>query len=164
MEETQDQPNKLQTPPQPNQILQNSQVPVVQNTASFFFRFGAYTVDTIIVSIIVAFLPLGQMKNEPVDFISSIFSFQTIFYLIFFIIYSSYMTYKYQATLGKKLFGLKVIAENNIPLQLYQVILRETVKEITAAITFGIVLLIALTNAKRQTLHDKLAKTYVLKP
>ena len=74
------------------------------------------------------------------------------------------MTYKYQATLGKKLFGLKVIAENNIPLQLYQVILRETVKEITAAITFGIVLLIALTNAKRQTLHDKLAKTYVLKP
>ena len=76
--------------------------------------------------------------------------------------YYVYMTYDYEATLGKKLFGLRVISASNEQVDLGQIFLRETVGKIASAVIFGIGFLMVGFNNKKEGLHDKIGKTRVV--
>ncbi|RYZ56787.1 MAG: RDD family protein [Proteobacteria bacterium] len=67
-------------------------------------------------------------------------------------------------TLGKTFFGLRVVNEDNTKaLTSGQVILREIVGKSISALLFGIGFLMMLWNPKRQTFHDKICATKVVK-
>ena len=67
-----------------------------------------------------------------------------------------------QATIGKKAMGLKVISENNERLSFGQATGRHFGKIISSIILF-IGYLMMLWDAKKQTLHDKMATAFVVK-
>lgn len=77
--------------------------------------------------------------------------------------YFIYMTDKYQATLGKKWCGLKVVAENQEKLNITQIILRETVGKLVSAFILLIGYIMVAFTEKKQGLHDKLAGSVVIR-
>jgi uncharacterized RDD family membrane protein YckC len=67
-----------------------------------------------------------------------------------------------QASLGKRLLGLKVCAVSGERLSFYKSVLRNLCKWLSA-LTFGIGYLMGFLDRKQQCLHDKLAGTLVVK-
>lgn len=76
--------------------------------------------------------------------------------------YFIFMTYKYEATLGKKIIGIKVLSDKSEKLTVWQVILRETVGKIASIIILGIGYIMAGFTERKQALHDKIASTTVV--
>lgn len=65
------------------------------------------------------------------------------------------------ATLGKRVVGAMVVSETGEPLTFKQALLRNLLK-ILSALPLFMGFLMAAFSAKRQALHDKFAKTYVI--
>lgn len=66
-------------------------------------------------------------------------------------------------SIGKKILGLKVIKENGkCPIGLVDALIREVVGKFISAIILGIGFLMIAFDPKKQGLHDKIAKTYVV--
>lgn len=77
--------------------------------------------------------------------------------------YAPFMLYQYQATLGKMLLGLKVVSQDRKKLQIFQVLLREWIGKFLSFLAFGLGFLWIAFDAKKQSWHDKLAQTLVVK-
>ncbi|MBQ3149827.1 MAG: RDD family protein [Clostridia bacterium] len=67
----------------------------------------------------------------------------------------------WHATLGKKAMGIMVVDANGVGIDYGQATIRYLCR-IVSGLILGIGFLIALFNDQRQTLHDKLANTYVV--
>lgn len=155
--------------PPEQQFVSPNQMPLSPTTqpqvpqigyAGFWMRYLAFNLDSLITSIIIT-LPL----NIVVAVVGASTGFKVVMFLLQIVLiytYFIYLTNKNQATIGKKLLGLRVVSEGGAPLSLGKIILRETVgKFISMVILFIGYLMVAFTS-KKQGLHDKIAGSVVL--
>jgi uncharacterized RDD family membrane protein YckC len=164
--------------PVPSQTITPSYNPPVQNQvpeivyAGFWLRYLALTLDNIIVGIplaIIAFLILflvalitGENSSNPSTGFKLIQSFVYIAQIIAQICYFVILTNKRQATIGKRLLGLKVLSEEGSTISLGKIILRETIGKLVSGIILGIGFLMAAFTSKKQALHDIMSGSVVI--
>lgn len=120
-------------------------------------RFFAYMIDLIIVASLcmtVSFILEGDMNGAT--WISSL---TTLFisWMYFAIQESSIL----QGTFGKRMLGLKVVGEDGAEISFKQASVRFFSK-ILSTLIFFIGFFMAAFNERKQTLHDKISKTYVV--
>lgn len=118
----------------------------------FWERFGAAFLDGLI--LMLPNFIMQFMFGRDQGFLSSI-----IINWLYFALQESGPS---QATLGKKALGLKVLSVNGRPISFGQATGRFFGRYVSAAILF-IGYLMMLWDDKKQTLHDKLAGTIVIK-
>ncbi len=133
--------------------------------AGFWLRYLAFVVDIVILFIVVNLIRIiffkfvfAEIYGQP---IGPIILFQVtilLVYLGYFIIF----TYKQQATIGKKLLGLRVVAEDGSRLSLGKIIFRETIGKILSLVILGIGYFMAGFTVKKQALHDKMVGSVVI--
>ena len=127
--------------------------------AGFWIRVVAILIDGIIVGIVSAVVrAIMGLEIKPGEDSLGGSLVNTLISFGYFIT----MTYKYEATLGKKALGLKVVSAEEKPLSLGQVTLRETLGRLVAGITLLIGYIMVAFTQKKQGLHDMIAKTYVV--
>lgn len=68
----------------------------------------------------------------------------------------------YSKTVGKHVFGLKVVKEDSSALGWGSILIRETIGKFLSSIVFSLGYIWILFDSKRQGWHDKLAKTVVI--
>lgn len=136
--------------------------------AGFWIRFGAYIIDSIVLSIVMVVLNLVIVgtavalgDSDAAAGMAGVIS--TLLSLVISICYFPGMEgSSHQATLGKKALGLKVVNEEGARISVGQAIGRYFGKIIS-----GLILCIGYMMAgwteKKQALHDKMASTYVVK-
>lgn len=136
------------------------------NLAGFWVRAGAFIIDFVI-SYLGAWLLLGVfigVMNPGSDFFDKI-SDEAAGLLSFgvVIIYHIALLSKWGTTIGKKLFGLKVVdLETNNKITINKAVIR-SLSYILSSIVFGAgFLVIAFDKKKRQGWHDIIAKTRVV--
>lgn len=131
--------------------------------ATFGKRAWAYTIDEILISIIFMIIYMGKIPPNatPEEVINTL---NGMFYYVVLIkiIYQAFFVWMYGATLGKIFMKIKVISvfDLNNPTVL-QSVSRAIVRIISESF-FYIGFLWALANPKRETWHDKAAKTLVI--
>lgn len=129
--------------------------------AGFWIRFVAVMIDGLIVGAI------SMIVGIFLGIASAIFKFNAdllsagLGYLLGWG-YFVFMTYKYEATIGKRLVGIKVLSDKAEKLTLGQVILREVLGKILSTITLTIGYIMAGFTERKQALHDKIADTVVV--
>ncbi|MEH7415771.1 RDD family protein [Neobacillus drentensis] len=113
----------------------------------FWKRLLAYFIDYLIV-----FVPLYMIFGDSAP----------IFNLLLSWVYFAWMeSSKMQATLGKKVFGLKVINQNGRKITFKRATGRYFAKYISI-FTLGIGYLMAAFTKRKQGLHDKIASTFII--
>ncbi|MEA3323166.1 MAG: RDD family protein [Patescibacteria group bacterium] len=129
--------------------------------AGFWIRVFASLIDSLVVFIasLVIIVPLSFFAFDNV-FFSSITSVFILFALS--LTYFIHMTNKYQATVGKKIFGLKVCNEETLQkAALGDIINREGISRVIMFLFAPIHLFVAIM-AKKQGVHDMAANTVVI--
>ncbi len=131
--------------------------------ASIKKRAFAYTIDEILISILFMIIFFGKVPQDAtyeqtLNLLNSLFSYV----ILLKIIYQTFFVWYYGATPGKMMLKIRVIStidlENpNIIYSLNRAIIR-----VISESLFYIGFLWALTNPKRETWHDKVAKTLVI--
>lgn len=153
-------------------IKQPAASPKTQKFAGFWFRTLASIIDTVLcqVAVIILVLPLGFALGASMAGTSSLSDIEAagqglgfilgilIQWLWFTIAESS----KWQATIGKKMVGLKVTDENGERIGFGKANGRYWSKILSTLIVLVGFLMVAFTE-KKQGLHDKIAGTLVIK-
>jgi uncharacterized RDD family membrane protein YckC len=155
----------------PKQVIKSKKV-INYQYASFWIRLLAFFIDGLIASIIgyiIGFLCAGVVcllalviggvlaQDIIMDLIMIIIGFMMVC-LYFALMENS----KMQATLGKKIVGIKVIDQDGERITFDSAIIRFFTK-ILSGLILGIGYLMIFRNPKKQGLHDKITKTYVIK-
>lgn len=128
--------------------------------AGFWIRFAASFVDGVIVFlmsiplIILAFFSMGgEVENSfSVNILSLMISWG----------YHILMTDKYQATLGKRFVGIKVVKEDLGRASLGNLILRETAGKLLSQLIFFIGYIVVAFTSRKRALHDIIGGTVVV--
>ncbi|HWB62034.1 MAG TPA: RDD family protein [Chitinophagales bacterium] len=136
--------------------------------ASGLQRLGAFIIDRLLLSTIAS-LFVWHWWWSPYSFDSNWLhlSFKFWGYNIFretaIIIYYAIMeSSSYHATLGKIVFGLKVVDKNNNPVDFSKALLRNLSK-ILSGLVLGIGYVMIIFDERKQGLHDKIADTFVVR-
>lgn len=129
--------------------------------AGFWMRFWAYLVDLIVIAglrqLIVSPI-LGFLGQESAD---GIFSLPNILSAVVFYLYFVLLTKFLGQTLGKMIFGIKVIPLKEKRLSWQTVVFREWIGRYISASIFILYALVAFL-PKKQGLHDYFADTTVI--
>ncbi|MCM3054201.1 RDD family protein [Caldibacillus thermoamylovorans] len=129
--------------------------------AGFWMRFCAYLVDLIVIAglrqLIVSPI-LGFLDQESAD---GIFSLPNILSAVVFYLYFVLLTKYFGQTLGKMIFGIKVIPLKEKRLSWQTVLFREWIGRYISASIFILYALVAFL-PKKQGLHDYFADTTVI--
>ncbi len=133
--------------------------------AGFWLRFWAYLVDLIITSAVTAAIvtPLFRLLSLPIG--TGTLSIYGITKLVLFLLYFILMTKLTNGqTLGKMIFGLRVISNTDEMLSWGTVLFREGVgRYILQAIPGGMLYLVTAFTPKKQGVADMFSDTYVVK-
>ncbi|PMC37194.1 hypothetical protein CJ195_13330 [Bacillus sp. UMB0899] len=130
--------------------------------AGFWIRFWAYLVDLLVIGSVnrIIIYPLFSLIGLDTSD-SFIFSPVSIATAITYFAYFVFMTKFLNQTLGKMIFGLKVVSKDGRNLNWGTIIFRELIgRYISKIIWIGF--LIAAFTPKKQTLHDIFADTFVI--
>ncbi|WP_099221303.1 RDD family protein [Listeria costaricensis] len=129
--------------------------------AGFWLRFLAYLVDLLTASALTGILirPIFRLLHHPVN--GGIFSLYGALTALLFIAYFILMTKRFNQTLGKMLFGLKVIRADKKPLTWGNVFFREGIWRFIQKIVWPLYLVVAFT-PKKQGIHDLFEQTTVV--
>jgi len=134
--------------------------------AGFWMRAIALVIDLIVLSLIT--LPVSVVFPDGTDFSQSTASpddniLATILYIVIMWIYASTLeSSKWQATLGKKALGLRVVDSNGNRVSFARATGRHFAKIISTALLFIGYFMAGWTKQKR-ALHDMIANTLVIK-
>nr|WP_285874005.1 RDD family protein [Halalkalibacter oceani] len=133
--------------------------------AGFWLRLWAFLLDLVTVYAINGLLlsPLWRFAGGGEITIAS-FSGQTVLTALLFFLYFAIMTKVAGQTVGKMVFGLRVVSANGQPLTWGQILFREGVGRLLHHIFFLLQVLyvtVAFT-ARKQGLHDMIADTFVI--
>ncbi|WP_078379400.1 RDD family protein [Sutcliffiella halmapala] len=134
--------------------------------AGFWMRVWAYLLDLIIIWSIggIVIFPIFRMLNIPLSQ-SFMYSPATIATTILWFSYFIIMTKYFKQTLGKMVFGLRVVDLKDTELSWKTVLFREGIGRYIAGfyapVTFVVYLVAAFTN-KKQGIHDLFADTSVV--
>ncbi|MFZ2188910.1 MAG: RDD family protein [Candidatus Moraniibacteriota bacterium] len=127
--------------------------------AGFWIRFAAAFIDGLVLSIpqaivrvFVTVANFGEMYAITSSVLSCLVTWA--YYVL--------MTNNYQATLGKKAVGIRVLSGNLERLTLNQVLLRETVGKLVSMLIIMIGYIMAGFTEKKRALHDIIANTVVV--
>lgn len=126
--------------------------------ASFGQRLVAFIIDIIILTmflVVIVFMLVfeeDQMSESTPQIIG------TFLLTAYFVILESSSL---SATFGKKIMGIYVITENGDKLSIGKAIIRNLARQLSSIFFIGYIM--ALFTEKTQTLHDKIAKTLVVK-
>lgn len=133
--------------------------------AGFWMRFWAYTFDLIIVFSISGILlsPLKLMNNGATIPISA-WTLNGILASLVFYIYFAWMTKQLGQTLGKMIFGLKVVRIDEQPLLWKDLLFREVIGRFIYQVFFfmHILYVIVAFNKEKQGIHDMVGNTKVI--
>jgi len=127
--------------------------------SGFWLRFVATIIDGI-VWLPLTFLMPRIMSSTRVPVIQEVIIIILI-YTILDAIYEIILTYKFGGTVGKLLLGIKIVDENNKNITLGKSVGRYFSKYLSFLILCIGFLMIAFDN-KKQGLHDKMVKSYVI--
>jgi uncharacterized RDD family membrane protein YckC len=126
-------------------------------------RAFAYTIDEILISVLFLVIYFGQIPQdasyeETINLLNGLFTY----IVLLKIIYQTFFVWAYGATPGKMLVKIRVISTIDLgnPNMLYS--LNRALIRIVSESLFYIGFLWALTNPKRETWHDKVARTLVI--
>ncbi|WP_415815828.1 RDD family protein [Mesobacillus thioparans] len=130
--------------------------------AGFWTRFWAYLLDLIVIGSINRMIihPIFMALDVPLVK-DGIFSPVTIATAVVFYLYFVLMTKYLGQTLGKMVFGLKVVELDGKSLTWGTVIFREWIGRFISATILVLYVVVAFTN-KKQGLHDLFADTTVI--
>ncbi|KAB8127483.1 RDD family protein [Gracilibacillus oryzae] len=138
---------------------------VTKRYAGFWMRFWAYLADIIIVFSINGILLLPfQFINDGATIHVGYWTLNGILGALVFYLYFLFMTKYFHQTLGKMIFGLKVVREDSMPLGWSDLIFREVVGRFihrVFPITLLLYLFVAFTRQK-QGIHDMIGNTRVV--
>lgn len=123
--------------------------------ASFGSRFLAILLDSLIV--IAASFVLTQVFSAV-----KLAAVAPLFQLVLSFGYSVWYQQKYGQTIGKKVLKIKVVDSSGKTPSLMTFFLREVIGKFVSSLILGIGYLWMLWDGKKQTLHDKIASTYVV--
>lgn len=144
------------------------ETPIVKQTsykeksAGFWIRFFAFIMDSLIITALV-----GLVIN-PVFFVTGLSTDSSYWYapitVLSAVIYYSYfvvMTLVFQQTLGKMIFGLRVVKLDGQKPKVMDVLFREWIGRFISNFLFILYVFVAVL-PKNQGLHDYFADTYVV--
>lgn len=149
---------------QHEQVLDTSP-PQEERYAGFWMRFWAYITDLIIVfSINGILLSTISFVNDGAPITVGYWTLNAILGSLVFFAYFVLMTKKLGQTLGKMIFGLKVIRSDHKPLQWRDLLFREVVMRFIyrAFFILNILYLVVAFNNEKQGLHDIVGNTRVI--
>ncbi|MFS0782490.1 RDD family protein [Bacillus sp. 1P06AnD] len=144
------------------------------NYSSFWSRLGSYVVDGLILSAIISVLEtigifsLMGISFDPAKLSDPNYSmadnsgYMFITLIISILYYSILQSSKWQATVGKKLFNNKVTSVNGERISFLTAVIRHISMIFLSSLMFIGYIMYFFTK-KKQTLHDKIAKTVVVK-
>lgn len=131
-------------------------------SAGFWIRFWAYLIDLIVVSSLTAitvkpiFLFTGWRDIEIYHISPYGYALSFIFYIYFVV-----MTKVWGQTIGKMVFGIRVISEDGKPLTWGTILFREWIGRFISATVDILYLLVAFT-PNHKAIHDYIADTRVV--
>jgi hypothetical protein len=134
--------------------------------AGFWIRFVAYIIDTFIISTVLILLGTiwSLQDDDSIDLAATIASSAIVLWISFFLhwLYFAIMeSSESQATIGKKVLGIKVTDEFGQRMSFGRATGRYFSKYISSLI-LGIGYLMAAFMDRKQALHDKIASTLVV--
>ncbi len=129
--------------------------------AGFWLRFWAYLIDLIVVGSITRILLKPILKAMGVIHDPSFFSALNIGTAIIFYLYFVLMTKYFRQTLGKMIFGLKVVSLKEDGLSWMTIIFREFIGRYISKTILVLYFLVGFL-PKKQGLHDIFADTSVI--
>jgi uncharacterized RDD family membrane protein YckC len=145
--------------------IANDETGMKPRYAGFWMRFWAYLADLLIVFSINGILlsPLGFM-NDGLPMVIGFWTVAGIAGSVTFYLYFLLMTRFYSQTLGKMIFGLKVVREDFSALTWSDLLFREVVGRFFHRVfyfTFLLYIMVAFTSEK-QGVHDMIGNTRVV--
>ncbi|WP_423410786.1 RDD family protein [Heyndrickxia sp. MSNUG] len=130
--------------------------------AGFWMRFWAYLLDLIVIGSVNRMIINPVFRALDVPLVKEgIFSPVSIATAVVFYLYFVLMTRYYRQTLGKMVFGLKVVDLRGNRLSWGTVIFREWIGRFISA-TIMVLYVIVAFSKKKQGLHDMFADTAVI--
>jgi len=149
--------NDFEKPTESDEINQ-----VNLNFAGFWMRFWAYLLDLVVIGSINRIIINPIFRLFDVSFSeTSMFTPMSIATAITFYVYFVLMTKFFKQTLGKMVFGIKVVSLTDESLTWSTVIFREFIGKFISKVTFVGYLIVAFL-PKKQGLHDIFAETTVI--
>lgn len=137
--------------------------------AGFFVRLAAYIIDVIIVGIALLairipiwIIAMGNPDNIIVKDLIFEYSIADIVIYVCKSLYFVLLTYYTGATLGKKLFCLKVVSTEGRRLTFFEVAFRETVGRFLSGLIMNIGYILIVLDKEKRGLHDFLSDTEVI--
>lgn len=141
---------------------QENKLKFEERYAGFWLRFWAYLVDLIIIGSInrILIYPVLRVLDVPLHE-GGIFTIVNICTAVIFYLYFVLMTKFLKQTLGKMIFGLKVVSFENEKLSWTTILFREWIGRFISASIIILYVLVAFL-PKKQGLHDIFADTTVI--
>ncbi|MDC3418458.1 RDD family protein [Aquibacillus salsiterrae] len=147
------------------QLVEHIEEPAKVRYAGFWMRFWAYLADLLIVFSLngILLLPFRFINEGEVIDIGLLTATGMLSAVIFYV-YFLFMTKMFHQTLGKMIFGLKVVREDAAPLTWMDLFFREVVGRFfhrVFAITTLLYIIVAFSDQK-QGIHDMVGNTRVV--
>ncbi len=140
--------------------------------AGFWMRLWAFLFDLLLVSaingaIVGTWLPFIQGDSSMMEMIWSVVVIPSFLYATLFFLYFSLMTRYFSQTLGKMIFGIKVVQKDGKRLTWSTIIFREGVgrflHQAPLPANFNLIMYVVIAcTPKKQGVHDLIAETYVV--
>lgn len=133
-----------------------------EKTAGFWMRFWAFIIDSLFVTAIIGIVvnPIFYMMDwdlQSFSWYAPISIISAVVYYTYFVV----MTHYFRQTVGKMIFGLKVVSMTNTQLNFTTVLFREWIGRIISNAILPLYLLVVVFE-KNQALHDYFADTKVV--
>ncbi|WP_100405117.1 RDD family protein [Bacillus solitudinis] len=132
--------------------------------AGFWMRFWAFLLDLIIVFSLNGLLVYPLLRLVGIGQVTFIFPLATLLSGVVFFLYFAIMTKYYGQTIGKMVFGLRVVTVDGQLLSWQQIFFREGIGRFLHQAFFlfyAIYLTVAFTT-KKQGIHDMISDSFVI--
>ncbi|MFJ5768300.1 RDD family protein [Psychrobacillus sp. NPDC093180] len=158
-----DEQNVQEKAPVFEQAVVNRMEQYEHKAAGFWIRFWAYTVDILILS------SVGMLIIKPVFRLFSLELNDPVWYAPFSLI-TAFLFYAYFVlmtkfccqTVGKMIFGIRVVSKNGDKLTWSTVIFREWIGRLISIIPLNLPYIAVAFTPKKQAIHDFIADTLVV--
>lgn len=129
--------------------------------AGFWMRFWAYLLDLIVTSSVIRLFVNPIFHLLDIEKGTSMFSGYSVIGAVIFFSYFIFMTKFFGQTLGKMVFGLRVVSLQTDRLSWMDVLFRELIGRYISKTIWGLYLVVAFTK-KKQGIHDLFVSTTVI--
>lgn len=139
--------------------------PQTYRVAGFWVRFWAFIIDLIVITGLNAFLWNSWLpaSGQAGQLVKEVININSLFLGITGAAYFILMTYYYQQTLGKMIFGIKVVQADGQPLSWTTVVFRELVgRSLSQLLGLYLGYIVCWFNSEKRCAHDYLSDTWVV--